>query len=97
MAFGQQDDLDRLLVQKYAQRTMNKAPQPEEPRDIDPDTVMLAMNDYSLVSKCMLAINKKIMTSCYALNAANANTGYEKKVSSIYVEYILLLSLIILL
>ncbi len=95
MAFGSQDALDRLLVQKYAQKQMNKAPVQEEPKDIDPDTIMLAMNDFSLASKCMFAINKKIMATCYCVNAANAT--YEKKIPSRYVEFLILLSLFVLL
>ena len=94
MPFGSKDALDRLLVQKYAQKQANKAPVQEEPKDIDPDTIMLAMNDYSLAGKCMFAINKKIMATCYCINAANAT--YEKRIPSKYVEYIILLSLIVL-
>lgn len=94
MALGPQDDLDRLLVKKYAQKQMNKAPKQEECRDIDPDTIMVAMNDYSLAGRCMFAINKKILAACYSVNAANAN--YEKRVPSRYVEYVVLLSFLIL-
>lgn len=95
MALGPQDQLDRLIVQKYAQKQMNKAPKQEEPKDIDPDTIMLAMNDYSLASRCMFAINKKIVAKCYNVNAANAS--YEKKIPSKFVEYVVLLTFIILL
>ncbi len=77
MAIGPQDNLDELLVQKYAQKQVNDPKKPES--TIDPDKIMLSMNNYALVGRCMAAVNKRILAVSYSLNVENAlHSSYRK-------------------
>lgn len=70
MAIGAQDYIDQLLVQKYAQEKVDNHDAIESM--VDPEKMMEAMNDYASMSRNMFALNQKLKSVCYAINAASA-------------------------
>lgn len=68
MAVGAQDNLDRLLVKKYAGK------QVENHEDIiskmvDPNKMMETMNDVATVQRTMLAMSNKLASICSQINS----------------------------
>lgn len=70
MAIGAQDYIDQLLVQKYAQEKVDNHDAIESM--VNPEKMMEAMNDYASMSRNMFALNNKLKSVCYAINAASA-------------------------
>ena len=69
MAIGPQDYIDKLLVKKYATQ---KVDNPGLSSMIDPDKLMMAMNDYSTVSRNMIALQQRLSKACRKVNSASA-------------------------
>ena len=69
MAIGPQDYIDKMLVKKYA---TVKVDNPGLASMVSPEKVMSAMNDYSLVSRNMIAIQQRLKLACSSVNPANA-------------------------
>ena len=78
MGIGAQDYIDRLLVKKYAQEKVDNHDPIESM--VNPEKMMAAMDDYSNVSRNMLALNQKLSSVCYSINAASAK--YRKIVAA---------------
>lgn len=70
MAIGAQDYIDQLLVKKYATEKVDN--HDNVTSMVRPEEMMKAMNDYSSVSRNMFALNQKLSTACYAINAMSA-------------------------
>ena len=69
MAIGATDYIDKLLVKKYATA---KVDNPGLASMVDPDKIMMAMNDYASVSKNMVMLQHRLSNACTKLNGANA-------------------------
>ena len=69
MAIGAQDYIDKLLVKKYATA---KVDNPGLSSMVDPDKIMLAMNDYATVSRNMIALQQRLANACTKINTASA-------------------------
>ena len=70
MAVGAQDYIDQLLVKKYAQAKVDNHDSIESM--VNPEKMMDAMNDYSMVARNMFILNNKLQQACYSVKAANA-------------------------
>ena len=73
MAIGPQDYIDKLLVKKYASERVDN---PGLASMVDPNKLMMAMNDYASVSRSMIALQKRLSTACNKINCASA--AYKK-------------------
>ena len=80
MAIGAQDYIDQLLVKKYSQEKVDNHDAIESM--VRPEEMMKAMNDYSDMSRNMLALQQKLSAACYSIKAASAQ--YRKSVSLEY-------------
>lgn len=69
MAIGAEDYIDQLLVEKYAEEKVDN--HENMISMVQPEAMMSAMNDYSLLSRNMFVLNKKLTAACSALNALN--------------------------
>ena len=69
MAIGAEDYIDQLLVEKYAEEKVDN--HENMISMVQPEAMMSAMNDYSLLSRSMFVLNKKLTAACSALNAWN--------------------------
>jgi hypothetical protein len=69
MSIGAKDQIDKLLVKKYA--TM-KVDNPGLSSMVDPDKIMLTMNDYATVSRNMITLHHKLTNICSKINTASA-------------------------
>ena len=67
MAIGPTDYIDKLLVKKYATA---KVDNPGLASMVDPDKIMLAMNDYASVSRNMVILQQRLSSACNRLNPA---------------------------
>lgn len=70
MAIGAQDYIDQLLVRKYATEKADNHDAIESM--VKPEEMMAAMNDYSTVSRNMMALNRRLTAVCLAVNSINA-------------------------
>ena len=77
MSIGPKDGLEEFIVKRYAQKQVNM-PQLVESA-IDPDKMMVCMNNYAVIGKCMAAVSRNISSLQYALNAANADYSKRKE------------------
>lgn len=76
MSIGPKDSLEEFIVKRYAQKQMNLPRVAESV--VDPDKMMLSMNNYAIAGKCMAAIGRRISSISYAINAANADYSKRK-------------------
>lgn len=81
MSIGPKDSLEQFIVKRYAQKQVNQPRLPESV--IDPDKMMVSMNDYALAGKCMSVLGRKMTAVCYALNAANATYAKRKDLAHV--------------
>ena len=70
MAIGAKDNIDRLLVQKYADEKVNNYD--GLPSAIDPEKMYQAMNDYAIVHRTMLDLHNRMKNICSGVNAKSA-------------------------
>ena len=80
MAIGAEDQIDRLLVQKYAEEKVDNHDNMESM--VDPQTMMSAMNDYANMARNMMLLKQRLNIACYAINARTAK--YQKSPTSRY-------------
>ena len=76
MSIGPKDSLEEFIVKRYATMQVNTPKVVESA--VDPDKMMVSMNNYAMAGKCMAAIGRKISAINYALNAANADYSKRK-------------------
>lgn len=81
MPIGPKDSLEEFIVKRYAQKQMNQPKVAESV--VDPDKMMLSMNNYAVAGKCMAVIGRKISALSYALNAANADYSKRKDLAHV--------------
>jgi hypothetical protein len=94
MAIGPKDSLEEFIVKRYAQKQVNLPRVAESV--VDPDRMMLSMNNYAVTGKCMAAIGRKISAISYALNAANADYSKKKEFAHVLsVSLIILVSILV--
>ena len=70
MAIGAEDYIDQLLVRKYATEKIDNHDSLESM--VNPEKMMAAMNDFSTVSRNMIALNQRLTAVCSGINSANA-------------------------
>ena len=70
MAIGAEDYLDQMLVDKYAMEQVDNHKTLKSV--IKADKVLELMGNYSDMSRNMLILNQKLVSSCSAIKAANA-------------------------
>ncbi len=71
MALGPKDNIDRLLVEKYANEKVNNYD--NLPSMVDPDEMLGAMNDYADMHRTMLDLRNKLKNVCSKVNSSSAN------------------------
>lgn len=81
MSIGPKDSLEEFIVKRYAQKQVNLPKVAESV--VDPDKMMLSMNNYAVAGKCMAVVGRKISAISYALNAANANYSKRKDLAHV--------------
>ena len=81
MAIGPKDSLEEFIVKRYAQKQMNLPRVAESV--VDPDKMMLSMNNQAIAGKCMAVIGRRISAISYALNAANADYSKRKDLAHV--------------
>ena len=72
---GAKDNIDRLLVKKYAKERVDNHEIMSSM--VSPEKMMSAMADYSDVSRNMFALQQKLTRACSTINAMNAQ--YNRK------------------
>ncbi len=70
MAIGAKDNIDRLLVEKYADEKVNNYD--GLPSSVDPEKMYQAMNDYAHVHRSMLDLQNKLRSICAGVNTKSA-------------------------
>lgn len=70
MAIGARDYIDKLLVKKYADEKVDNHDALESM--VDPQKMLEAMNDVAMIQRNMFALNQKLCSTCYAINAKSA-------------------------
>lgn len=70
MAVGARDQIDQLLVKKYAAEKVDN--HENTPSLVEADKMLAAMNDYAQVHKEMLALKMKLSSACSGIIAKNA-------------------------
>ncbi len=68
MAVGAQDNIDRLLVKKYASKQVDNH-EDIVSKMIDPNKMMETMNDIATVQRTMLAMSNKLANICSQINS----------------------------
>lgn len=68
MAVGAQDNIDRLLVKKYAGKQVDNH-EDIVSKMIDPNKMMETMNDVAAVQRTMLAMSNKLANICSQINS----------------------------
>lgn len=81
MSIGPKDSLEEFIVKRYAQKQVNLPKVAESV--IDPDKMMLSMNNYAVAGKCMAVVGRRISAISYALNAANASYAKRKDLAHV--------------
>lgn len=71
MAIGARDNIDRLLVQKYSDKQVDK--HDNEQSTISADDVMKIMNYVSTNTMTQIQLSRRLSVACYAVNAMSAN------------------------
>lgn len=69
MAFRPKDQIDMMLIQKYAEE---KADNSQLNVLVNPNEMMIAMRDYSDVQRNFFELSGKIKTLCHNVNAKAA-------------------------
>lgn len=69
MAFRPKDQIDRMLVQKYANE---KADNCQYVALVNPNEMMVAMRDYSEMQRNFFTLNNKLKNLCNAVNSKAA-------------------------
>lgn len=70
MAIGAEDYIDQLLVKKYAEEKVDNHDNVESM--VDPEKMMVAMNDYASMYRNMMNLKQRLNIACYAINARTA-------------------------
>lgn len=70
MAVGARDDIDQLLVRKYATEKVDN--HENAPSLVEAEKMLSAMNDYANVHRQMLALKMKLTSACSGIVAKNA-------------------------
>ena len=70
MAIGARDQIDQLLVRKYAAEKVDN--HENKPSLVEADKMLAAMNDYAQVHRDMLALKIKLSSACSGIIAKNA-------------------------
>lgn len=70
MAVGARDEIDQLLVKKYASEKVDN--HENAPSLVEADKMLEAMNDYANVHRQMLALKVKLKSACSGVIAKNA-------------------------
>ena len=70
MGFRPKDQIDMMLIQKYAEE---KADNCQFNVLINPNEMMIAMKDYSEVQRNFMTLNSKLKTLCQNVNAKAVN------------------------
>jgi len=68
MAVGAKDNIDKLLVKKYAQQQVDNHDLSVTSM-VSPEKMMSAMNDYAAVARNMAFLSNKISDICAGINA----------------------------
>lgn len=71
MAIGARDNIDRLLVQKYSDKQVDR--HEVEQSAISADDVMRIMNYVSTNTMTQINLSRRLSIACYAVNAMSAN------------------------
>lgn len=71
MAIGAKDTIDKLLVQKYSDKQVDKHEITESA--ISADDVMRIMNYVSTNTMTQMKLSRRLSIACYAVNAMSAN------------------------
>lgn len=74
MAIGAKDRIDKLLVQKYSDKEVDKHELEESV--ISADDVMKIMGYVSMNTMTQMKLSRRLSIACYAINAMSAN--YDK-------------------
>lgn len=72
MAIGARDQIDQLLVQKYAQEKVDNHDTDALKSKVDANDMLTAMNTASNHYKNMLALNNRLTMICYGVIAKSA-------------------------
>ena len=78
---GPKDSLEEFIVKRYAQKQVNMPKIAESV--VDPDKMMLSMNNQAIAGRCMAVIGRKISALSYAINAANADYSKRKDLAHV--------------
>lgn len=78
MAIGPKDQLDRLLVQKYA---MEKVDNSSVDTLVDSKKMLETINDFADMQRNMLALNARLQNVCSAINSKAAVYANRMRVS----------------
>ena len=70
MAVGARDQIDQLLVKKYAAEKVDN--HENAPSLVEADKMLAAMNDYAQVHRNMLQLKMKLASACSGIIAKNA-------------------------
>ena len=70
MAVGARDQIDQLLVKKYANEKVDN--HENTVSMVDPKKMYEAMNDYASMHRNMLEMKMKLQQACYSINARSA-------------------------
>ena len=70
MAIGARDQIDQLLVKKYAAEKVDN--HENTPSLVEADKMLAAMNDFAQVHRDMLALKMKLSSACSSIVAKNA-------------------------
>ena len=70
MAVGANDQIDKMLVQKYQAEQVDNHDNADA--IVKPEEMMSAMNDYASTMRSMVDLQQRLSVACYAINARSA-------------------------
>lgn len=76
MSIGAKDHIDKLLVQKYSDKQVDK--HEYEQSAISAEDVMRIMNYVSTNTMTQMKLSRRLSIACYAVNAMSANYNRSK-------------------
>ncbi len=79
MAIGAKDHIDKLLVQKYSDKQVDK--HEYEQSAISAEDVMRIMNYVSTNTMTQMKLSRRLSIACYAVNAMSANYNQSRRLA----------------
>ena len=80
MYIGAKDKIDKLLVQKYSDKQVDK--HEYEQSAISAEDVMRIMNYVSTNTMTQMKLSRRLSIACYAINAMSANYNCSRRMAS---------------